>query len=281
MLGIINSFIEPGVPHPLFWLFTALAVIIQGISKSGFAGGAGILSLPLMILVMRVDRVAATLLPLLILLDLNAIWHFRHHKDWTKIRAIFVPSLLGIILGAALWWRIGRGGVEHYADYLKRFIGAVALLFSVYIVARERAALWATQYKPGPLAAWIVGSVSGFISTIAHAGGPLVSLYMFTQGMGKTLFVGTVAWTFMLINAAKLPFYVGVGLITRETLLFDLALIWLIPIGSFLGKWMHDHVSEKLFNRVVLVLLVVAGIQLLFDVNLIQFGIKSVKIIPR
>jgi hypothetical protein len=81
--------------------------------------------------------------------------------------------------------------------------------------------------------------------------------------------VGTTAWTFTFINLTKFPFYVGIGLVTSEVLLFDLVLIWLIPIGSFLGKWMHDRVSERLFNRVIMVLVLLAGFQLIANVNLV------------
>jgi uncharacterized membrane protein YfcA len=92
---------------------------------------------------------------------------------------------------------------------------------------------------------------------------------MFAQGMGKSLFVGTVAWTFTLINLTKMPVYIGVGLIDTQVLFFDLLLIPFIPVGSYLGKWMHDRVSEKLFNRVICVLTALAGIGLIANVNVI------------
>lgn len=57
-----------------------------------------------MMLVMPVDRVVACLLPLLILLDLNAIYHHRHNKMWRLVLEIWVPSILGILGGAAVWW---------------------------------------------------------------------------------------------------------------------------------------------------------------------------------
>ena len=55
-------------------------------------------------------------------------------------------------------------------------------------------------------------------------------------------------------------------------LLFDLFLIPLIPIGSYLGKYMHHRVSESQFNRVILVLTLLAGIQLISGINLVQVG---------
>ncbi|NIA15150.1 MAG: TSUP family transporter [Nitrospiraceae bacterium] len=273
---MIASFIDPGVPVVVFWVFVGAAIVIQGISKSGFAGGAGILSLPLMMLVMPVDKVAATMLPLLILCDMNAIYIHRHNKVWDKILPIYIPAIAGILLGALVWWKIGREGVQAYAVHIKRFVGVIAILFSIYIMAKETAMSWVQHAKFGRKTVAAAGVAAGFTSTIAHAAGPIVGLYLFSQNLGKTLFVGSVAWTFTLINLTKLPFYVGVGLIRKDVLLFDLCLIWLIPIGSFLGKWMHHRVSESVFNRVILVLTFIAGIQLVCNVNIIRWVFGAV-----
>jgi len=252
------------------------AIVIQGISKSGFAGGAGILSLPLMMLVMPVDKVSATLLPLLILCDMNAIYNHWHNKDWSKILEIYLPAIAGILFGALVWWWVGRDGIEKWSVPIKRFVGVIAILFALYIAAKETSMKWVEDRKGGPRMALLAGASAGFTSTIAHAAGPIVSLYMFSQGMGKTLFVGTVAWTFTLINLTKLPFYVAVGLVDFSVLKFDLLLVWLIPIGSYLGKWMHHRVSESLFNRVIMVLTLIAGIQLLFNIKVIQMVLELV-----
>jgi len=267
---MFSSFVNPNVPAITFWIFVGAAVIIQGISKSGFAGGAGILSLPLMMLVMPVDKVAATLLPLLILCDMNAIYIHRRNVVWKKVLEIYIPAVFGIILGAAVWWWIGREGILSYELLIKRFVGVIAVLFAFYIIGKEVAMDWINRFPIGPAIGWPAGIAAGFTSTIAHAAGPIVGLYLFAQKLGKTLFVGTVAWTFTLINLTKLPFYVAVGLIHVDVLTFDLVLVWLIPIGSYLGKWMHHHVPERVFNGVIFVLTLLAGIQLISNVNLVR-----------
>lgn len=272
---MLAEFVDPGVPRAVFWLFVGAAIVIQGISKSGFAGGAGILSLPLMLLVMPVDKVAATLLPLLILCDMNAIYIHRRNVVWRKVMAVYLPSIAGIFLGALVWWWIGREGVQQYAAAIKRFVGVIAILFAVYIIGKETAMAWVERVRLGVRTGVVAGIAAGFTSTIAHAAGPIVSLYFFSQNLGKTLFVGTVAWTFTLINLTKLPFYVGVGLIRRDVLVFDLFLVWLIPIGSYLGKWMHHRVSESAFNRVILVLTLIAGVQLVCNVNLVRLAFDA------
>ncbi|MBI2425382.1 MAG: sulfite exporter TauE/SafE family protein [Candidatus Hydrogenedentes bacterium] len=276
----MNAFIEPGVPVAIFWLFVGVAIIIQGISKSGFAGGAGILSLPLMMLVMPVDKVAATLLPLLILCDFNAIYHHRSNCNWGHLRAIYLPSILGILAGALVWWWVGREGIDAWGGYIKRFTGVIAILFGLYILAKDRSMAWVQQHHAGRKTAIVAGVAAGFTSTIAHAAGPIVSLYMYSQGMGKSLFVGTVAWTFTLINLTKLPFYVYVDLIDYSVLGFDLYLVPLIPIGSWLGHWMHHRVPERGFSRVIMVLTLVSGVQLVFNVPLVQWAVERVIPLP-
>jgi hypothetical protein len=272
---LFDEFILSGTPPVVFWLFVSIAILIQGISKSGFAGGAGVLSLPLMMLVMPVQKVAAMLLPLLILCDMNAIYHHRSNKDWRVIRAIYIPCICGIVLGAAVWWYIGQNDVQAYAPYLKKFVGVIAIVFVLYIVVRETAMEWVSRYRPGPRAALAVGISAGFCSTITHAAGPIVGLYIFAHGLGKSLFVGTVAWTFTLINLTKLPFYVAVGLIQFDVLKLDLVLVPLIPIGSYLGKWMHHRVSETLFNRTIGVLTILAALQLLFNIDVVRLGLEA------
>jgi uncharacterized membrane protein YfcA len=270
---MFGEFIEPDTPPVIFWSFVALAILVQGISKSGFAGGVGILAIPLMMLVMPVDRAVAVFLPLLILLDLNAIYHHRSNKIWRKVLEIYFPACIGILVGSTVWWWIGQEGVEHYAVSIKRFVGVIAVLFASYVFSRERAVAWASRLHLGRKTACMIGLTSGFTSTIAHAAGPIVSFYFFAQGMGKSFYVGTTAWTFTLINLTKLPFYIGVGLIRSDVLVFDLLLIGLIPIGSFLGKWMHDRFSEQHFNRVIMVLVLVAGFQLISNVNFVLLAL--------
>ncbi len=271
---MLNEFLEPGVPWVLFWLFVGAAVLIQGISKSGFAGGAGILSLPLMMLVMPVDKVAATMLPLLILCDMNAIYHHRRNQDWGLVMQVYVPAVLGIVLGALVWGWVGRAGVESYGGVIKRMVGVIAILFALYIAAKETSMAWVTRHRAGRRIGMLAGVTAGFTSTIAHAAGPIVSLFVFSQGLGKSLFVGTVAWTFTLINLTKLPFYLGLGLVDLSVLRFDVFLIPLIPLGSFLGKWMHSRVSESLFNRVIMVLTLLSGIQLVSGINLVHYTLR-------
>ncbi len=277
MEKIISEYALPNIPAVIFWIFVGIGVIIQGISKSGFAGGAGILSVPLMMLVMPPNKVTATLLPILILCDLNAIYVHRKNKVWRPILEIYLPSIIGILIGSFLWWYMGENDIKQYEKPLKQFVGIIAIIFALYIWAREISMKLVENKKFGVKTGIILGILAGLTSTMAHAAGPIVSLFLFSKNLGKTLFVGTVAWTFTLINLTKLPFYIQVGLIDWAVIKFDLLLIPLVPIGSYLGIWLHNKISEKLFNYVIMILTILIGIQLLSGINPIEIAVGLLK----
>lgn len=271
---MFDTFMNPGIPPLVFWLFVGTAIILQGIGKSGLAG-AGVLSLPLMMMVMPVDKVAATMLPLLCLCDYNAVYHHRRNVVWKHVWIVYLPAVVGIALGTYMWWRMGQAGVESYSIPLKRFVGVVALVFGVYIGAKERSLSWATHHKAGLNMGIFTGVLAGVSSTLVHAASPVVSLYLFSQSLGKTVFVGTLAWTFAFINTTKLPCYALIGMLPRDVLFFDLFLIPLIPIGSYMGKWLLHAVSESLFNTTMMILTIFAGLQLVFNIQLLTWLIEK------
>ena len=72
---------------------------------------------------------------------------------------------------------------------------------------------------------------------------------------------GTSAWFFLFISFYKVPFSLGLGLIHRDTLLFNAALAPAILIGLFLGRWLLKHVPQRLFDGLILVFAAVAALQ--------------------
>ena len=52
----------------------------------------------------------------------------------------------------------------------------------------------------------------------ANAAGPVMTLYLVAQGVEKRRFLGTSALFFFGVNLCKVPFSVGLGLFSGETL---------------------------------------------------------------
>ena len=88
-----------------------------------------------------------------------------------------------------------------------------------------------------------------------------MGLYFLSVGLPKYQLTGTSAWFFLLINFYKIPFSIHLGLIHTDTLLFNLVLAPVILVGLFLGRWLLQHVPQRLFDGLILAFAAVAALQ--------------------
>ena len=98
---------------------------------------------------------------------------------------------------------------------------------------------------------------------VANAAGPVMSMYFYAMRMPVLTFLGTSAWFFAAINLFKLPFSAGLGLISRGTLVMDAMLIPVVLLGAFAGSKVARRIPQKVFENLILLLTVVAGLGLL------------------
>ena len=88
------------------WHFYAIAipaVVLLGISKSGFGAGFGSLAVPLMALVVTVPQAAAILMPVLLVMDLLGMAAYRKDLDRTLLKFLIPCALVGTVVGTLLF----------------------------------------------------------------------------------------------------------------------------------------------------------------------------------
>ncbi|MEM8572005.1 MAG: sulfite exporter TauE/SafE family protein [Pseudomonadota bacterium] len=242
-----------------FLLVAGIVVVIVGISKSGFAGGLGVIAVPVMTLYVSPQMALAIQMPLLILMDFANGW--RYWKSWSRpvVMALLPGAFLGLAAGAALF-NVFDGVV------LKALIG----LMAVFMAAQ----FFLGGAKNGEQKIWrrpfiiLAGFVSGFAGIVAHAGGPAVKGYLLSQNMDKTTFVGTNSMFFLFLNLVKGVIYGAMSQYTAETLQISLMLIPFLVLGVFLGFRLHKLISQRVFQILAFSLLGLAGVRLLVDVGL-------------
>ncbi|MCP1364067.1 sulfite exporter TauE/SafE family protein, partial [Halomonas sp. BBD48] len=66
---------------PLAWMLIVLSTFLTGISKGGFAGGFGTLSVPLMAIAIGPIEAAGLLLPLLLTMDALSVRAWWGYQD--------------------------------------------------------------------------------------------------------------------------------------------------------------------------------------------------------
>ena len=245
------------IDNPWFYAAAIPGVLITGISKGGFGGGLGVLAVPMMALVIDPVLAAAIMLPILCAMDIIGAVAYRRSIDWRNLRILVPAALVGIAIGTASFRYLDAAAI-------RLLVGTLAVGFAADHWLRGRLATAEPKGRSATKGG-IWGSMAGFTSFLAHAGGPPVSVYLLPQRLNRTLFVGTTVYFFIIVNYVKLIPYAWLGQLSVANLAVTAVLLPLAPIGMLLGLWLHKHVSDTLFYQVCYILLAVTGMKLLWD----------------
>ena len=245
----------PIISDPIFYLVTVPAVLLLGISKSGFGAGFGSLAVPIMALAVTVPQAAAILMPVLLLMDLLGMAAFRKDFDLRLLRYLLPFGLLGTVIGA-VWF----GLLD--AHVVAGIVGAFTLLFLA-----QRLLFPPTAHSPAP-PRWlgaVLTTTSGFTSFVAHAGGPPISAYVIPMRLPPVQFTATMAFFFFVINLSKWVPYAWLGLLDLRNMATSLVLLPIAPIGVWIGVRLARRIDPRLFYRLLYLGMFLTGVKLLWD----------------
>jgi uncharacterized membrane protein YfcA len=110
------------ITDPWFYAVAVPAVLLLGISKSGFGVGFGALAVPLMALAVPVPQAAAMMLPLLLVMDVLGLAALLKERDRALLRLLLPAGLLGTVAGTLLFGLLSAKAVAGV-------VGAITLLF--------------------------------------------------------------------------------------------------------------------------------------------------------
>jgi hypothetical protein len=245
------------ITDPLFYAAAVPAVILMGLAKGGFSG-LGLLSLPLMALVVSPVQSAAIMLPILIVQDVVTVWAYRRSWDPRNVLILVPAAIFGIVLGYLLAAEVSEAAVTLA-------VGIISVSFAARRLVLERRAEQ-PEAAPADIPRGVFwGAVSGFTSMIAHAGGPPFQIYVMPQRLAREVFVGTGAIVFALINWIKVAPYLALGQFTPQNLASSAALFPVAILSTWAGVLLVRRVTGDSFYTIVYVLLILVGSKLLFN----------------
>lgn len=245
------------ITDPLFYAAAIPSVVLMGLAKGGFSG-LGLLSLPLMALVVSPVQSAAIMLPILIVQDVVTVWAYRHSWDRRNLAILLPSGVIGILSGYLLAARVSD-------DAVTLVVGLISIAFAIRRLILERRASPPEPTKADIPRGVFWGYVTGFTSMIAHAGGPPFQIYVMPQHLPRDVFIGTGAVFFALNNWIKVPPYIALGQFTSENLATAGALFPLAVASTWAGVLLVRRVSGARFYTLVYFLLVLVGAKLVFD----------------
>jgi uncharacterized membrane protein YfcA len=247
---------------PVFYAVAVPAVIVSGVSKGGFGGGLGIMTVPLMALVASPAQAAAIMLPILCAIDIVGLWAYRGQGDKRNLQLLLVAAVIGIVIGALTFRYLT-------ADALRIILGATAIGFTLrwfwqnYWAKRRGVPVIAAPRNAPRGLFW--GTLSGYTSFIAHAGGPPLSVYLLPQRLDKTVFQATTVVFFAVVNYVKLLPYALLDMFPAANLATSAVLMPAAILGTLAGVWLHKRINDTLFYQVCYLFTFATGCKLLLD----------------
>jgi len=238
--------------QPLLAGLLILAAFLVGLSKGGLASIA-MLSVPLLSIFISPLAAAALLLPIYILSDLVGIYLYRREFSLENIKILMPCGVLGVIIG----WATASVVSDRLVALL---IGIMGMAFCLYNWTKKkgRTSPAPVDFKKGVF--W--GTLSGFTSFVAHAGGPPFQIYTLPQKLPKMVFAGTNTLVFAVVNLAKVIPYSSIYPYTVESFKISAILLPVAAVGTVVGKKVVEHLSEKLFFLTVQIALFLISIKL-------------------
>jgi len=209
-----------------------LVVFVAYVLRGATGFGAGVVAIPLLVLAMPLNVVIPVITTLGILASFGqSVQEFRH-VDWRALRALALPSAVGVSLGlwlfASLDQRLLRPGLS-------------------------RGALAATAGGTGGLVATLFGGMAG----------PFYAIYLKALALDKQRFRASISSVLLCLGLVRAGGYGSLGFYDRRALALMVLLAPVMVLAMLAGDRWHARLDQARFERVVSFLLAASGVALL------------------
>jgi uncharacterized membrane protein YfcA len=170
------------------------------------------------------------------------------HMEWRIFRQFLCGGVVGAAIGSRFIWSIPPE--------------AIPLLLGSFILV----VTWMPAFKVEsrlPLKFFWLGGIQTFLSLFVGATGPLLSLFLLREGLGRDRLVVTHALLMTSVHVLKVTTFGLVGFVFRPYLLLLAGMIAAVTLGSYFGTYVRAKVPEKPFRRVLKVLLTLLALRMI------------------
>jgi uncharacterized membrane protein YfcA len=238
-----------------YFALATLAAVLIGMSKGGLPM-VGMMSVPLLSLVMSPVKAAVLLLPLFVISDVVGVWLYRRNYSAINLKILIPAGLVGVFLG---WFTASM--IDEAT--IKFMIGFVGVSFCLQTWFKRSHSIEAATASIPKGSFW--GLLAGFTSFIAHAGGPPFQIFVIPQKLPKAEFAGTATILFAFINLSKVIPYQDLSPYSLEDVQQAAYLVPFALMGTFLGAYFTRRIADAWFFKLVQASLFAVSLKLIWD----------------
>jgi uncharacterized protein len=180
------------------------------------------------------------------------VWKLRHALSWRSVAPFIVGGVIGVPIGTMLLTWID-------AAYMRSGVGALLIVYGVYGLSQPKL----KPVQAGAGADGSIGFLNGVLCGLTGLPGFIITVWCTMRGWSKDA-QRAIFQPVMLAAIVMTAISLGIGgAVTAETVrLYGLGLPALLA-GLWLGFRLYGRLDDAAFRKVVLVLLLIAGLALL------------------
>lgn len=245
----------------------AVVVFLLGMSKGGFPVGP--IALPMLVLlwpdsIEPAKTSVSFILPLLCIMDMVAVAFYRKHISWKTIMPLFPWAIVSVFITAFVFMSTSSAILEVPDRALKFLIGIIGIFFVVHrLFQRVITNRIRSSDKIHPATTATLGIITGVSSTLAHAAGPVISMYLLMAKLPKMSLAGTWTGFFLVLNLVKLIPFGMCGRLETPNLQLGLYMAPVIPLGVAAGYFTVKRLNAKHYLAFIYAILLVTSVTLI------------------
>lgn len=228
----------------LFYLLALFAEILG--TLSGF--GSSILFVPLASMFFDFKQVLGITAIFHVFSNLSKIVLFQKGMNKNIILKLGIPAVIFVIIGGILSKYVPKIELEIIMCVVLILISIFLLIYSDKKIAKTNQNLV------------ISGVFSGFFAGLIGSGGAIRGLALSGFQIEKDIFIATSAVIDLGVDSSRAIIYILYGYIGSSSWSLILGLIITSFIGSYTGKKILVHISQPLFKKIVLYLILITSI---------------------
>ncbi len=237
------------------WAFTlCLLVVFAAYALRGATGfGAGVVAIPLLLLVLPLTVVIPVVTMLGIIASFGQSLQEFRHVDWRALRGLALPTAAGVALGISLFAFIDQ-------QFLLKAFGAFIIGYGLWGLLPRRPAV----KLPQRALAGAAGISGGLVATLfGGMAGPFYAMYLRVLELDKRRFRASMSSVLLCLGLVRAGGYAGLGFYDLRVLAVFLLFVPVMALAMLAGDRWHARLDQVKFERVVAALLALSGCALL------------------
>jgi len=238
----------------MLFILVGVIGIVAGFLSGVVGTGASIILLPILTLMFSAKLAVPIMAISAVMVNGSKVYFGRQTTNWRAVWLSLILGVPGIVLGAnTLWILPGK-----WADLV------IGLFFLVLIPARY----W-SQRRKLYLNEWqfvVVGGILGYVTGVVFSSGPLTIPYFAAYGLAPAAIIASESASIGLIYLVKIATFAQLGALTVNVVIPGILIGATLSFGAYLGKVFVLKISESTFHHLISVMLLIAGLSLLWPV---------------